>query len=232
MANIKLGAMVADARGAIGGVVFSRGGGGAIARTNVKPVNPRSSGQQARRALLAYLSQYWSSTLTDTFRANWRTYAAQTSWTNKVGTAAVISGLAAFVRLNTLLKTAGFALQSDAPFTTGHAGTPSFTILANPTGESVSIAEPSAPFDKTTGSARMLWFIHAATNAGRARPSGTKRYIGESHGDPNSPAVFPKVITSPYAYSPGQIVTVTGIYIDPNGRIGVDYSASVVAAVP
>lgn len=232
MANVKFSAIVADVRGSIGGVTFGRGGGGAIARTNIKPVNPRSSLQSARRAVIAQLSQYWSGSLDETERTSWRTYSAGTNWTNKVGTAASISGMAAFVRLNALLVQTGQPIQDTAPVQTGHAGTPTFTFTANPTSKVCSIALPSAPFNKDLADSRILYFIHAPTNAGRLRPSGKQRYIAFLEGDVASPPVFPSALTSPFPFAAGQNVSITGIFIDPFGRIGGAYTKTVVAAVP
>ena len=232
MANIKFSAIVSDARGAVGGVVFGRGGGGAIARTNVKPVNPRSARQNSCRAVMAQLTQYWSAKLIEAERIAWRAYAAGTSWTNKVGTSASISGLAAFVRLNTLLIQAGLAIEKDAPTMTGHAGQPTFTFTANPSTGTCLVANPSLPFDKDVTDSRLLLFIHTPTNAGRLRPSGTKRYLQLIAGSSVSPPSFPVAANSPFPYLAGQNVTLTGIFIDPYGRIGGDYSKTVVAAVP
>ena len=232
MANVKFSSIVADARGAVGGVVFGRGGGGAIARTNVKPTNPRSSRQSACRAVLAQLTQYWSAKLIESERIAWRAYAAGTSWTNKVGTSASISGLAAFVRLNTLLVQAGLAIEKDAPTMTGHAGQPSFTFTANPTSGTCLIAEPSLPFEKAVTDSRLLLYIHTPTNAGRLRPSGNKRYLQLIAGNLGAPPTFPVAANSPFPYLAGQNVSITGIFIDQYGRIGGDFTKTVVAAVP
>jgi len=232
MANIKLGPLVAEIRGALGGIVFSRGAGGAIARTNPKPINPRSPAQQLTRANMAYLSQYWSSTLTDIQRATWRTYAGNTSWTNKVGTAAKISGLAAFVRLNCLLLLGGYTLQPAAPAEYGHAGTPIFTFAADGADLGIDIAEPGPPYDNIIPLSIMMFFMRGSTNVGRVALTGQRRYLGTVVGETDPGPTWPPAFISELGFSNGQVVSVSGVFIDPLGRVGSEYVAQAIAATP
>ena len=57
MAKIKFGMMMTDARGKLGGQVFSKNKGGAYVRTKVTPSNPQTIAQTTRRALFAAI---WS----------------------------------------------------------------------------------------------------------------------------------------------------------------------------
>jgi len=243
MANVKFSAIVADARGKVGGVVFGRGGGGSIVRTNVKPCNPRSSAQSARRAVMAYLTQYWSKTLSNTNRNGWNDYAAGTSWTNKVGTAALISGMSAFVRLNSLIFLArnattehpagnAWPIREVAPLMVGHAGTPSFTITADGGDNHIHLLEPTVPFLKANNDHFMVFFTHGCTNAGRTRPGSNRRYLGYLEGSAGAPPAFPYTMTSPFNFENGQNVYCTGIFLDEKGRVGGDFTASVLAATP
>jgi len=232
MANIKFSSIVADARGAIGGVVFSRGGGGAIARTNIKPINPRTTRQQDSRAFQSQCSTAWSQILTEEQRESWRVYAAGTSWSNKVGTSAQISGLAAFTRLNTLLLLAGEAMQTTAPATTGHAGTPIVTILANPTASTITVASIGDPFDDEVATERVLCFVHAPANAGRQAISGVKRFTDLIVGVESTGTSFPVSLTPPWLFVAGQNISVTTLYINTAGQLASAYTATVVAAVP
>ena len=232
MASIKLGALVADVRGQIGGVKFSRGAGGATASNSPKPINPRSSHQQARRAALAQCTNAWNATLTEVQRQSWRDYSAATAWTNKVGTSAQISGLAAFARLNCLLLMIGSAIQVTAPTSTGHAGTPTFTITANDTTNVIAVAEPATPFDKDVDLSRMIWSQYGPTNAGRLALSGQKRYADNTPGDSSTAPTFPLDLTTPLTFHAGQRVSLAGVYVDELGRVGAPYVASVIAATP
>ena len=232
MANTKLGAALADARGSIGGLCLSRGGGGSTARTNPKPVNPRSVAQNTQRAHLAYLTQRWGKTLTEPQRTAWRDYAAGTSWTNRVGTSATISGIAAYLRLNSLLLQSGNTVQDTAPTLLGHAGQATFTFTAADTALAIAIAQPAEPFDKNITGHKMIFFVHGPTNPGRLSPGPGKRYLGTVTGNNATPPTFPLTLTSPINYYLGQRVTVTGIFIDAVGRIGGAYQAQVLATHP
>ncbi len=226
------GGLIAAIRGSVGGSVFSAGSGGPIIRNRSMPINPRSPAQQGARARMAYLSQYWSSSLDDAQRAAWITYALNTAWTNKVGTSAKISGLAAFCRLNALAMQGGYDISPTAPPEYGHAGTPTFTITADAVGFAIGISEPSAPFDKDMTNSRMLWFMRGATNVGRVALSGQRRYLGTVAGDDTTAPTFPDQHASPLGFSNGQIISVSGIYLDEIGRVGHEYVTQILSATP
>ena len=61
MARIKFGMMMTDARGKLGGQVFSKNRSGAYVRTKVTPSNPRSMAQMSSRSILGSLSVMWNS---------------------------------------------------------------------------------------------------------------------------------------------------------------------------
>jgi hypothetical protein len=60
MAKIKFGMMMTDARGKLGGQVFSKNRSGAYVRTKVTPSNPRSMAQMESRSILGALSIGWN----------------------------------------------------------------------------------------------------------------------------------------------------------------------------
>lgn len=66
-----------DARGKLGGQVFSKNRAGAYVRTKVTPVNPRTAAQQLSRYILGSLSASWSG-LTEAQRRAWN--AAVDDW--------------------------------------------------------------------------------------------------------------------------------------------------------
>jgi hypothetical protein len=114
MAKIKFGMMMTDARGKLGGQVFSKNRGGAYIRTKVTPSNPRSIDQQANRALLGSLSQQWSG-LTEADRASWNGAVSNWAKTNIFGDSHNPTGKNLFVQLNKNLSAAGYATISVAP---------------------------------------------------------------------------------------------------------------------
>lgn len=99
MAKILFGMMMTDARGKLGGQVFSKNRGGSYVRRKVTPSNPRTLDQQANRALLGSTSRGWSS-LTIAQRTAWN--AAVVNWPKKTifGGTKIPSGKGLYVELN------------------------------------------------------------------------------------------------------------------------------------
>jgi len=223
MANILLGAMVSDIRGSVGGVTFSRGAGGQIARTRVKPVNPATAAQGQRRSLVAQFGDAWSSVLTQVYRDGWNDWAGGSTWTNKVGTSAIITGLAAFLRLNSLLMQAGKARRDPPPLQIGQAGSPSFTFTATHSDQKINIATPGDPFDKNIPANLLIFYMHAPTRVGRTSPSSARSYMGKLEGATPVPPTFPLALDAPWHFEVGQQISVVGIYIDVSFRVGTPF---------
>lgn len=128
MALLILGPMAAEARGSIGGTVFSRNRFGAIARQRIKPVNPGSARQTSVRTQMATLQGHWRDTLTQTQRSDWENYAASTPLTNRVGGESRLTGPNIYIRSNSILLRAGQARLDDAPNAFGGAAFPVLTF--------------------------------------------------------------------------------------------------------
>lgn len=232
MANILLGGGITDMRGSIGGTTFSRSAAGNYARARMKPVNPRSALQNLRRANLAHLANHWSQHLTPEERADWRAYAEGTTWSNRLGQSIDISGLAAFVRLNTLLLIGGEGLRTAAPLAMGHAGGVPFTFAAeSPTGP-IKVNCPGGSFDKDTLSQVVLFFQGLPSEAGRlAIPKGF-RYIGRVYGHDTTPLEYPFPLDSAYSMVDDQLVTVRAMFHDENYRVSGPFWATDTAGPP
>lgn len=114
MAKIKFGMMMTDARGKLGGQVFSKNNAGAYVRTKVTPVNPRTSFQQAGRQLLGVISQSWS-TLTIDQRESYNKAVSDWARTDIFGDLKNPTGKNLFTRLNKNAISAGFSLVLTAP---------------------------------------------------------------------------------------------------------------------
>jgi len=115
MATVKLGPMVVEARGKIGGSVFSRNKGGGYVRAYANPTNPQSGRQQIVRGYMATLQAYWRDTCTADERDGWESLAAETDFSNRVGDQIRISGLNLFLRTNTLRLLGSQAVLAAAP---------------------------------------------------------------------------------------------------------------------
>jgi len=230
MANILYGAGIADARGSIGGLTLSRGAGGAIARARVKPVNPRSTLQSARRARTSFLSKQWSATLTEQQRDDWRAYAAGTTWTNKLGQNIQINGLAAFLRLNALALLYSSTVIADAPTAMGHAGGVTLSFLAESDTSKLQLAEPTGSFDKSTDGHFLLIFMGLPTETGRLSTPKGFRYVSHVAGNNGAPPAFPYQLTAAYTMAEGQRVTIKAMFKDENNRISGPHWATATAA--
>ena len=74
IARILFGNIVSEARGKLGGVVFSRNTSGAYARQKVSPVQPRTPAQLNQRSRLTAVSKVWE-TLTQNQREAWKAFS-------------------------------------------------------------------------------------------------------------------------------------------------------------
>lgn len=99
--------MMTDARGKLGGQVFSKNRAGAYVRTKVTPVNPRTSHQQDSRFLLGSLSQQWSG-LTRAQIEAWNSAVSDWARTDIFGDLRNPTGKNLFTALNKNLIQAGF----------------------------------------------------------------------------------------------------------------------------
>ena len=108
MAKIKFGMMMTDARGKLGGQVFSKNKGGAYVRTKVTPTNPQTTAQSLVRALFGVISQGWSA-LTNAQRTAWR--GAIDSWktTDVFGDLLAPTGKELYQRLNNQAQVVGYS---------------------------------------------------------------------------------------------------------------------------
>lgn len=106
MAKIKFGMFMTDARGKVGGQVFSKNRGGAYVRTKVTPANGQTARQSFVRQLLGAISQSWSG-LTQNARDSFDGAVAQWSKTDIFGDIRNPTGKNLFTRLNINLANSG-----------------------------------------------------------------------------------------------------------------------------
>lgn len=230
MALVKFGGGIAALSGSIGGTTFARSKAGAYARQWTKPVNPRSALQMARRSNVAWLSTYWSKTLTEQQRTDWRAYATGTTWTNKLGETITINGLAAFLQLNVLQRLIPSVIIPDAPTAMGHGGGIDFSFAAESDTSKIQIAEPNIAFDKDTERHNIWFFQGLPTEAGRlATPKGF-RYIGRVWGSALNPLTFPYELDSAYTMQAGQLITLRAMWHDEHYRVAGPFWATDIAA--
>ena len=231
MALVMLGGGVTDIRGSIAGTTFSRSAAGNYARSRKKPVNPRSALQTLRRANVGYLTKYWSNTLTEQERTDWRAYAAGTTWTNKLGQSIAISGLSAFLRLNALHRMTWSTVITAAPLAMGHAGGVTITFAAESDTSKIQMNEPGGAFGKSIDLQELWFFQGLPTEPGRiTTPKGFK-LIGGVRGNSGAPPAFPLEIDSAYTMTAGQRITIKAMFHDENYRCSGPFFGSVLAAL-
>lgn len=114
MAKVKFGALMTDARGKLGGHVFSKNRSGSYLRTKVTPVNPQTAYQSASRALFATISSQWSG-LTQAVRDAFNGAVQDWAQTDIFGDLKNPSGKNLFQRLNNQAQSAGLAAVVTLP---------------------------------------------------------------------------------------------------------------------
>ncbi len=115
MALVKYGGGIVQMSGSIAGSVFARNKSGNYIRPRTKPVNPQSPRQEAARAIVSYLAEYWHTDLTPVERNLWDVYAAAVGWNNRLGETIHLSGFNMFIRSNAAQKTMGETELAAAP---------------------------------------------------------------------------------------------------------------------
>jgi hypothetical protein len=114
MAKIKFGMMMVDARGKLGGQVFSKNRAGAYIRTKVTPSNPQTDSQTSVRATFAVFSQKWSA-LSEEQRIGWNGAVASWSTTDIFGDLRNPTGKNLYLKLNQQAYMAGLASFDEVP---------------------------------------------------------------------------------------------------------------------
>ena len=127
MALVKYGSIVADARGAVGGEVYSRNSAGAYVRNKTKPIYPASEKQVAMAALMSTVVSDWQLALTTAQRTLWNNLAAVSEFRNRLGDEFHPSGFNIFVLSNILLDLTAQA-HVTAPPISASAPAPTLTL--------------------------------------------------------------------------------------------------------
>lgn len=114
MAKIKFSAMLDDARGKMGNIVFAKNRGGNYTRNRVVPFNPQTAAQQTNRALLGTVSAQWG-LLTDIQRQAWELAVPDWAETNIFGDRHAPTGKNLFVAINKNLLSVGYPSTEESP---------------------------------------------------------------------------------------------------------------------
>lgn len=148
--------------GSYQGLTASRNRFGQYFRTRAIPVNPNSTPQSQARSRLAGLAEIWD-LLTDVQRAGWSSLGNSMTRTDSLGQAYSLTGLQAYISVNSTNLTAGNAVVSAAPA----LSTPGSLLTVTPTLTSAafSIAYTATPL---AAGARAFIFCSPQRSAGRS----------------------------------------------------------------
>lgn len=147
---VKLGGLVSEIAGSIGGMTFQRGPNGTVARSKPLPVRRTSTYSTNTRSTLKDVNYQWSQ-LSQVQRDLWTVFAGTVSWFNRFGDPVTGSGYMAFLKCNlhsysSLSDFHDFGLFTDPPVSTISAlpanpsvsfNTGTFEMLLNSTDSNV-----------------------------------------------------------------------------------------------
>lgn len=203
---IKFGSIVVDGRGKLGGQVYSKNRGGAYVRNNAVPTNPRTSFQQAGRAILTMLSQGWSG-LDKTKIDAWNAAVNSFKRTNVFGDSKALSGKNLFTSLNKNLIQVGQP-QINLPPSPGAIVAPiDLEPTANITSETL---DPAPEFD---GSSTPDYLVVRATPPVSQGTSFIKNDLRVILADDYATATSPRDVFTAYENRFGTIATGQKIFI-------------------
>lgn len=178
MAVIKTGSIVADIRGSVGDDTYARNQGGLYIRARSSPTGEPTEDQLACQAAVTALSQYWSATLTDQQRADWRTYAHQHPGPNRWGDLTITNGYTRFIRLNFTR----YRIDTAVAFPDAPLGPPihpaTFTFTAEDAGDTVTIDLSFPTYGGGLKNLQVFAYLGPQVNAGRNFFNGPFRYVG------------------------------------------------------
>ncbi len=189
--------------GKLGGWVYSHNRGGPYIRARGIPVNPNTDRQAAVRTAVTNLSIFWGNELTQAQRDGWAAYAANVSWTNRLGQSINLTGQNHFIRCNTQKVVSGIARIDAAP---------AIQDIGDAEDQLACTASEATQDLTINGNAGAPWLVEALgwqfyylglpQNGSRAFFGGPYRFVTAVPGA--GPPPFPIVIAAPWPFQEGQ----------------------------
>ncbi len=223
--------IVAEARGSMGGVTFSRNRAGAYTRARVTPVNPNTGRQLLARLRFRVIANTWVNTLSQAQRDGWDLYGENVVWTNALGQLMKLTGYGHFQRSQGARLAAGGSLVLPPP-----------TIFSLPEADitfDATISEAtqliSVTFDNTLEWANEddgFLLIHMALPR-----VGSRLFIGPPtrtadavDGDSITPPTSPQTVATPFVVGQTQKTEVLARVIRADARVSTLFRVVVTVA--
>lgn len=225
MAKIKFGMMMTDARGKLGGQVFSKNRSGSFVRTKVTPSNPRTASQMASRSWLGSLSAGWNA-LTNIQRASWNGAVEAWQKTNVFGDTVKPSGKNLYTALNKNLLQSGQDVVLSAPEKVDLPIIFTDAVLINSTTDIIDLDFSAVP-------AGVVLQVSATPplNAGVSFVKGKQRVIAYlASGEYDKEDLFASYVAKFGDLSAGNNVHFVLRFIGPNGQASVPKSIKAVVS--
>ena len=205
MARIKFGMMMTDARGKLGGHVFTKAKSGATIRTKVTPLNPKTSAQSEARSALGANSQAWR-TLTETQRLAWNSAAQEISKTNAFGDNYFPSGKNYFTAANNNIRNVNGVVIVNPPALVEMPGLVSVDVDFDILAEQLDIAPNYVGVDTDI---ILVCNATSGQSAGRYNFSGKyRKFVGFAlAGTPTNTAIYDMYVSKFGVPSAGQKVS-------------------------
>lgn len=153
MALIKLGPLVSDIAGKVGGVTFQRNRYGQIVRNTPKIVTRRTQHTNPNRSNWQANAREWA-LLSPSNRASWNAFAPTWPWTNKFGDPVELSGFNIFCQFNALASMADLGFIKSPNPVDPSLGPSNLSIDINWSTYGMKVSWTSGPID-----AKWVWAL-------------------------------------------------------------------------
>jgi hypothetical protein len=150
MAKIRFGEVVADARGHIDGIVYTRNRYGAYASNRVAPVNPNTVRQQTIRENFVSLTTGWRD-LTESQRTAWALLGSQMIRTDSLGNDYTLTGQQAYMSVNGVRLNQQQSVVDDAPILDTIPAITSASIVVTASGNAFTLTWTGTGFGASNG---------------------------------------------------------------------------------
>lgn len=184
--------------GSVGGVTYAHNRGGMYARARSTPVNTVSPERTAVKNILADLASRWRDVLDDTQRTSWNVYATITPLIDRLGEPRPISGIAMYIRCNSVRLQGGLTYVDDGPLL---PGLPTFTpptYTLDIGAQEVDVAFANTDDWATEDDGAMLVYASRPISVGRNFFAGPYRLAGVILGDTGTPPTSPATFALPF----------------------------------